>query len=125
ARLPGLVKGHLGLMNVDRAKALSATQVVDAVHSDHLRDPACKIPLSADHGITRNEPGESRLFPILRALRSLRQDDIAQLSCTVPGTHSDFIRQANPEFIENTSPVPYRSRAVCRHLGPVWRHSSS
>jgi hypothetical protein len=80
------------LENSIRSDTVGATEVVDAIHSDHLPDPARKVPLSADHGITGNEPGEPRLFPIFRALWSLRQDEIPQFSCTVPYTHSDFFR---------------------------------
>ena len=99
------------------------TEVMNAIHSDHLPDPTRKVPLSADHGISGNEPGEPRLFPIFRALWPLREDEIAQLSCTIPDTYLDFIRQANAEFLENASRVAYGSRTVGRRLVPVRRYT--
>src|SRR4051794_39871585 len=93
-----MMEGRLVVGDGDRAVALRAAQVVNAVHDLAPGARDLEGTLGPYHAVAGDECREPALIPAFRAVGSLRQDEIPELSRAVPDLDGNLVRHLHAEL---------------------------
>src|ERR1700722_1596244 len=78
---------------------------------------------NSDHRVASDQRGKFILRQLFGARRSLGKHQVAQLSRRIPWAHFDFLIEFRAEFLQNTTRIAHRARAIWSRFVPNGRQT--